>query len=159
MTTGRAGNSYAIFVVEDEALIRMMIIEMLEEMGHCVSGEAGQIDQALSMARSAEFDLAILDVNMAGRIVTPVAEIIALRNRPIIFATGYAPEAIPEPFRNRPALRKPFMLENLQQTINLAMSAQDSGPADFNTSQIRNAVPIRTFSFDGADHLGFPRQA
>ena len=55
---------------------------MLEEMGHCVSGEAGQIDQALSMARSAEFDLAILDVNMAGRIVTPVAEIMHCETGP-----------------------------------------------------------------------------
>jgi CheY-like chemotaxis protein len=104
-----------------------MTIEMLEELGHRISGEAGRIEPALAMARSAEFDLAILDVNVGGRMITPVAEIVELRKRPIIFATGYAPDAIPEPFRDRPALRKPFMLEKLQHTINLTMAALGAG--------------------------------
>jgi CheY-like chemotaxis protein len=49
-----------VLLVEDEALIRMMIIEMLEELGHRVSGEAGRIAPAVSLAQTAEFDLALL---------------------------------------------------------------------------------------------------
>ena len=55
--------SYSFFVVEDETLIRMMIVEMLEELGHTVTNEAARLDQAVSLARSADFDLALLDVN------------------------------------------------------------------------------------------------
>jgi CheY-like chemotaxis protein len=51
-------DSYQVLLVEDEALIRMMIIEMLEELGHRVSGEAGRITPAVSLAQTAEFDLA-----------------------------------------------------------------------------------------------------
>ena len=48
-----------VFVVEDEAMIRMMVVDMIEELGHVLAAEAGQIDQALELAQSAEFDLAI----------------------------------------------------------------------------------------------------
>jgi CheY-like chemotaxis protein len=122
MTKSSDADSYHVFVVEDEALIRMMIVEMLEALGHRISGEAGQITQAVQLARTAEFDLAILDVNIGGHLITPIAEIIALRKRPIIFASGYAPGVIPEPFRDRPALRKPFMVEDMQKAIILAMA-------------------------------------
>jgi len=57
----------AIFVVEDEALIRMMLIDMIEELGHRVIAEAGNVRDAQALARTAIFDLAILDVNIAGR--------------------------------------------------------------------------------------------
>jgi CheY-like chemotaxis protein len=66
-----------IFLVEDEAMIRMMVVDMIEELGHVVAAEAGQIDQALELAQSADFDLAILDVNVNGKIITSVAELIS----------------------------------------------------------------------------------
>ena len=70
-------------------MLRMMITEMLEELGHRVTAEAARLKQALPLARSADFDLAVLDVNIAGQLITPVAELIASRQLPIIFATGY----------------------------------------------------------------------
>jgi CheY-like chemotaxis protein len=69
----------AIFVVEDEALIRMMLVEMIEELGHRVIAEAGNVRDAQALARTAIFDLAILDVNIAGYSISPVAEIIEKR--------------------------------------------------------------------------------
>jgi CheY-like chemotaxis protein len=54
-----------IFVVEDEALIRMMVVEMLEELGHTIAAEAGHLDKALELAGSVDFDLAVLDVIVA----------------------------------------------------------------------------------------------
>jgi DNA-binding response OmpR family regulator len=106
-----------VFVVEDEPMIRMMVADMLEELGHTVVVEAAHIDQALELAQSAEFDLVILDVNLKGKLITPVAELIRSRGCPIIFATGYGPEGVPEEFRDFPALQKPFQLENLAALI------------------------------------------
>jgi CheY-like chemotaxis protein len=99
----------------------MMITEMLEELGHRVAAEAARLEQALPLARSADFDLAVLDVNIAGQLITPVAELIASRQLPIIFATGYGVSGLPEAFRDRPALRKPFMVDGLKHAIAQAM--------------------------------------
>jgi DNA-binding response OmpR family regulator len=73
--------------------------------------------RAAKLAQSIDFDLAILDVNLRGKIITPVAELIKARGRPIIFATGYGSEGLPEEFRDFPALRKPFQLEALAALI------------------------------------------
>jgi CheY-like chemotaxis protein len=109
MTT-TATPTLSVLLVEDEAMIRMMIAEMLEELGHGVAAETGEIDQAIRLAQNTEFDLAILDVNVQGKLITPVAELITALNRPIIFATGYGAAGIPEKFRGRPSLEKPFLV-------------------------------------------------
>jgi CheY-like chemotaxis protein len=107
----------SVFLVEDEVMIRMMVAEMLEELGYSVAAEAGEIGEAVKLAQSIEFDLAILDVNVNGKVITPVAELIDARNRPFIFATGYGSSGLPEEYRDRPALQKPFQLETLARAI------------------------------------------
>jgi CheY-like chemotaxis protein len=111
----------SVFLVEDEVMIRMMVADMLEELGYSVSAEAGEINEAIRLAQSAEFDLAILDVNVNGKVISPVAELIKARNRPFIFATGYGSSGLPEEYRDRPALQKPFQLETLARMINTAL--------------------------------------
>src|ERR1700722_4404011 len=106
-----------VFVVEDEPMIRIMVTDMLEELGYRVVAEAGDVEEAAKRARSADFDLAILDVNVRGKLITPVAELIRARGRPIIFATGYGSDGVPEEFRDLPALQKPFQLETLAALI------------------------------------------
>ena len=115
-----------IFLVEDEAMIRMMVVDMIEELGHVVAAEAGQIDQALELAQSADLDLAILDVNVNGKIITSVAELIKSRNLPLIFATGYGAGGLPEEFEDYPALQKPFQLEALAASIEEALHPRAS---------------------------------
>ena len=105
----------SVFLVEDEVMIRMMVADMLEELGYSVAAEAGEINEAIRLAQSTEFDLAILDVNVNGKVISPVAELIKARNRPFIFATGYGSSGLPEEYRDRPALQKPFQLETLAQ--------------------------------------------
>jgi DNA-binding response OmpR family regulator len=107
--------------VEDEVMIRMMVADMLEELGYRVAAEAGDIGEALRLAESADFDLAILDVNVNGKVISPVADLIKARNRPFIFATGYGSSGLPEQYRDRPALQKPFQLETLSKTIDAAL--------------------------------------
>src|SRR3977135_604048 len=90
------------FIVEAEVMIRMMVAYMLEELGYRVAAEAGEINEAIKLAQSAEFDIAILDVNVNGRVISPVAELIKARNRPFIFATGYGSTGVPEEKPDRP---------------------------------------------------------
>ena len=82
----------------------------------------------LELAQSAEFDLAILDVNVNGKVITPVAELIKARNLPFIFATGYGSSGLPEDYRDRPALQKPFQLETLAKMINTTLKRDGLGP-------------------------------
>jgi len=65
----------------------------------------------------------VADVNVNGKVITPVAELIKARNRPFIFATGYGSSGLPEEYRDRPALQKPFQLETLAQMIDSALKS------------------------------------
>jgi CheY-like chemotaxis protein len=112
----------AIFLVEDEALIRMMIADMIDELGHQVVAEAGEVEQAVAIAQSNEMDLAILDVNIAQRPIDPVAMLLADRGFPFIFASGYGRKGIPEAFRNHVVLQKPFLVKALAQAISEALA-------------------------------------
>lgn len=116
MTTPKAPGG-AVFLVEDEAMIRMMVADMLEELGYSIAAESGDLGEALKLAGSTEFDIAILDVNVNGKVVSPVADLLKARNRPFIFATGYGSQGVPEGYRDRPALQKPFQIETLAKVI------------------------------------------
>ena len=107
----------SVFLVEDEVMIRMMDADMLEELGYRVAAEAGEINEAVRLAQTTDFDFAILDVNVNGKVISPVADLLTARNRPFIFATGYGSSGLPEEYRDRPALQKPFQLETLARMI------------------------------------------
>ena len=111
----------SVLLVEDEALIRMMIAEMIEQLGHSVAGEAGNIADALRLAQTATFEFAILDINLAGAKIDPVAEIISSRGVPFIFASGYGTAGVPKSFGGRAVLQKPFLIERLGEAIEAAL--------------------------------------
>jgi DNA-binding NtrC family response regulator len=115
----------SVFLVEDEALIRMMMVDMVEELGHIVVAEAANIQEASALAETAEFEIAILDVNVGGERIDPVAEIIAGRGLPFIFASGYGAVGAPQRFRDRPILQKPFQLEWLGKAIEETVGGSD----------------------------------
>lgn len=106
-----------ILVVEDEFLIRTLLEDMLTDLGHEVAGSAATVDEARHLAVAGGFDLAILDVNLEGQEIFPVAEILAERNLPFIFVTGYGAGALPDHFRGRPTLQKPFQSEKLEAAL------------------------------------------
>lgn len=108
----------SLLIVEDETMIRMLLSEMLEELGFTVAGQAGRVDEALALINSGlKFDVAILDVNLDGRTAEPIAEAIEKRGLPFVFATGYGASGIPERFRGRPFLQKPFAIEQLADAL------------------------------------------
>jgi DNA-binding NtrC family response regulator len=103
----------SVLLVEDETLIRMMMVDMVEELGHIVAAEASNIQEASALAQTANFEIAVLDVNVGGERIDPVAEIIASRGLPFVFASGYGAIGAPEKFRHHLILQKPFHLERL----------------------------------------------
>ena len=107
----------SVFLVEDEVMIRMMVADMLQELGYTIAAEAGEIGEAIRLAQTTYFDLAILDVNVNGKVISPVADLLKARNRPFIFATGYGSSGLPEEYRDRPSLQKPFQIETLGKLI------------------------------------------
>jgi CheY-like chemotaxis protein len=96
-----------IFLVEDEALIRMMIAEMVEELGHRVVAEAGNVETGCELAQNASFDLALLDINLDGSSSAPVAEIIEKRGLPFLFVSGYGLAGLPQGLSREASAAKP----------------------------------------------------
>lgn len=111
----------SVFLVEDEAIIRMMIAGMVEELGHDVVAEAGNIAEALKIAKTSDFGIAILDINVGGQRIEPVAEILNDRHVPFVFASGYGAAGLPEQYRDRTVLQKPFLVTQLADAITVAL--------------------------------------
>lgn len=109
--------SLRILLVEDEMLVAMLLEDMLTESGHTVIGPVAKLDQAVEAARNESIDLAILDVNLQGHEVFPVAEALAARQIPFVFSTGYGAGGLPEAWRQRPTLQKPFRRDDLYRVI------------------------------------------
>jgi CheY-like chemotaxis protein len=118
-----APHAKRILVVEDELMIRMLLEDMLGELGYTVAAEAARIEEALDAAKNADFDIAILDVNLNGQPVSPVADALVARGTPFVFATGYGERGLPEPYRDRPTLKKPFQMEGLKQMLESALES------------------------------------
>ena len=123
MTEDNSAQRKRVLVVEDELMIRMLLQDMLDDLGHTLAGEAGRIDEALALARQAEFDIAILDVNLNGQPISPVVEILVARGLPFVFATGYGQRGVPEPYRKTPTLQKPFQADALARALAAATPA------------------------------------
>ena len=122
MSQHNADAGKRILVVEDELMIRMLLQDMLADLGHTLAGEAGRIEEALALAKNSEFDVAILDVNLNGQPISPVVEVLVERGLPFVFATGYGQRGVPEPYRNTLTLQKPFQVEALAQALDAAIA-------------------------------------
>ncbi|WP_346015868.1 response regulator [Bradyrhizobium sp. 180] len=111
-----------VLLVEDEGLVALMIEDMLEELGLKVVASAAQVKKACELATTASFDLALLDVNLAGEFVFPVARILRGRRIPFLFSTGYGGPPPEEEFRNAPAIGKPFSADQLNEKLRTLLS-------------------------------------
>jgi DNA-binding response OmpR family regulator len=111
------GLSRRILVVEDEMMILMMIEDMLADLGHEVAGVAQTLSRALALAEGEGFDMAILDINLAGERSFPVARRLRERGVPFMFATGYGVMGLEDPFRDVLTLKKPFQIRDLAKAL------------------------------------------
>jgi PAS domain S-box-containing protein len=104
-----------VLVVEDEALVGIMIQECLTEFGFQIVGPVCTASDALQVAKDGDFDAAILDINLGDGMVYEVAEILARRQVPFVFVTGYDADSVDSRFREIPVLQKPVEREMLQK--------------------------------------------
>ncbi len=120
MTAEKKSGGKRVLLIEDEMMIRMLLQDMLADLGHTLAAEAGRLDEAVALAKEGDFDLAILDVNLNGQPILPVVDILVERGVPFVFATGYGQRGVPEPYRQTPTLQKPFQVDALAQAIEVA---------------------------------------
>lgn len=108
-----------ILIVEDETLIAMMLEELLEELGCRIAGAAATVSQALDCLGTPgrQFDAAVLDVNLGGEKVYPVADALAARGVPFLFATGYGTSGVSDWYPERAIIAKPYGLQTLKQAL------------------------------------------
>lgn len=115
-----------VLVVEDESLVAMLLETILEDMGCEPVGPAATVEDGLRLAADGgRVDAALLDVNVAGRQVFPVAEALRERGVPFVFSTGYGEGGLPDEWRGHPTLQKPFTEAAVRDALIGAMGMAD----------------------------------
>lgn len=117
-----------VLLVEDEVMICLLLEDMLHEFGCEIVGPACDLERATDLARSEEgLDAAILDVNLGGQVVFPVAEILAERGVPILFSTGMGVDGLPEAWRGRETIQKPMSMDQLAASLGNVLQVRHRG--------------------------------
>lgn len=111
-----------ILIVEDESLVAMLLETILEDMGCSPVGPASSVDEGLALIESGTpLDGALLDVNVAGVKIFPIAEALAARDIPFVFSTGYGEGGLPDEWKGRPTLQKPFSESAVHEALMTAL--------------------------------------
>ena len=109
-----------MLIVEDEPLISMMLEDFLDSLGHTVAGTCDNVAEALERVEKGGFDIAIIDVNLNGQLVWPVADRLAASGIPYVLATGGHVEPPPTAHSRAPVLAKPYTLDAIEPVLALA---------------------------------------
>ncbi len=96
-----------VLLAEDEMMVAMMLEDRLEHFGYEVI-KAARFTACLALAESAPIDLAILDINLAGELSFPVAEVLRRRGIPFVFSSGYGDDGLPTAWKGEKILQKPY---------------------------------------------------
>lgn len=124
MSSDDSLNGLRVLVVEDEALVAMLVEDMLSDFGCTVLGPAGSIRQALEAIEQEAPQAAVLDVNLGGEPVYAVADALIARGTPFVLATGYGEMGVAEGYRAAPVLQKPFEQGELEQRLRQAVGSR-----------------------------------
>ncbi len=130
-----------VLLAEDEAIVGMMMREFLLEYGLFVVGPCCTLRETLA-AIGGEFDYAILDLNLGGEAVYPVASVLAERNIPFAFVSGYGRESVDRQFATVPILQKPITRESLTSHLReilgeLSTASENIRPSSDNKPESR----------------------
>jgi CheY-like chemotaxis protein len=113
-----------VLIAEDDAMISMMIEDMLTDLGCLVVGPAHTLEAAMGLAATGSaIDVALLDVNLAGKSVFPVADVLRARGVPMVFCTGYGDAGLRPDDRATPMLLKPYREEQLLAALATALES------------------------------------
>lgn len=115
-----------VLIVEDESLVAMLLETILEDMGCTPVGPASTVTEGLSMVATDEpLDAALLDVNVAGSQVFPVAQALKDRGVPFVFSTGYGQGGLPDVWRGQSTIQKPFTEAAVRDALMAAMGVEN----------------------------------
>lgn len=117
VSEGATPSGLRVFLVEDEFHVLLLLEEMLAEIGCTIVATASSVSSALEKAQTCEADAAVLDVNLAGQKVYPVADCLRRRGIPFLFSTGYGIGGIEQPWRSYPVVEKPYLPEQLSAAL------------------------------------------
>lgn len=117
-------DSKSILIVEDEAMIGMMLEDYLETLGYQLHAVASSVEEACVHAREGGFDAALVDCNLQGEKSWPVADILAEQAIPFIFATGGMADDLPSHHAGRPTLAKPFTIGAVERALGKVLAAE-----------------------------------
>jgi DNA-binding response OmpR family regulator len=106
-----------VLIVEDEMLVALLIEDFILQLGCDIAGLAMRFDQAMDLAATVEADIAVLDINLAGRPSFPVAERLKERGIPFVFASGYGTAGLDNSDIRAPVLQKPFDISDLRRVL------------------------------------------
>jgi len=113
-----------ILVVEDAALVAADLARELRDEGAVVLGPAATIDEAFAELDARAPDLALLDIDLGGTPVFPLADALTARGIPYLFATGLAAETLPDRFRDVPCFTKPVRLQAIIAALGVLQLSQ-----------------------------------
>lgn len=108
---------YSVLIVEDEPLVAMLLLDFLEELGCQIAAQVSSVGEGLEKLKDTSFDLAILDVNLRGQRVWPLADALQQQGKPFVLATGYDGNETQQRYPRAVALAKPYDLQAVQKTL------------------------------------------
>jgi CheY-like chemotaxis protein len=106
----------SILIVEDQVIVALELQDALEAAGYTVVGPAGRVDEALKLSRSQRIDAAVLDYDLHGQKVLPVARALKSRGVPYVLVTGYAAESLGD-LSGAPHMQKPVRGEAVVRAV------------------------------------------
>lgn len=113
-----------VLLIEDEPILLLDLQAMVDDLGGQPVPCPGGVPEALRLARETAVDVAVLDINLGGERSDPVADVLAARGIPFIFASGYA-DGLPAQHANRPVLQKPYDGERLRRALLACLGLSD----------------------------------
>ena len=121
--SGKRGSAI-VLLVEDEAMVALMMKDLLIELGYSVIGPYAKVSDAIAAVNGNPIDAAVLDINLNGQFVYPVTDVLNSRSIPFIFVTGYAPETLDKRFSDVPLIQKPIDRDRLKGALSEAIAAR-----------------------------------
>ncbi len=112
-----------VLLLEDETMISFLIEEMLQDLGAASVRHAARVDAGMKLLADKAPSLAVLDVNLAGELIFPLAEQLVTRDIPFVFLTGYGRSGVDDRWADYEVIQKPMTTETLEKTLRKVIGA------------------------------------